>query len=67
MLQLGQSVKLFTESSVLFTVFRKYHAVDKNLDLAGDKDVAVARVRRRRPRQKLPATCQSVTEVASPG
>jgi len=40
--------------------------VDKGW-LAGDKDVAVARVRRRRPRQKLPATCQSVTEVASPG
>jgi hypothetical protein len=38
MLQLGQSVKLFTESSALFTVSRKYRAVDKDLDLTGDKD-----------------------------
>jgi hypothetical protein len=51
----------------LFTVFRKYRAVDKNLDLDGDKDVVVARVRCRRPRQKLPATCQSLPEVAGPG
>jgi hypothetical protein len=41
-------------------------AVDKDW-LAGDKDVAVARVRRRQPRQRLPATCQSLPEVAGPG
>ena len=37
-LQFDLAVKLFTQSSALFTVFRKYRAVDKDLDLAGDKD-----------------------------
>jgi hypothetical protein len=37
-LQLGLSDKPFTESGALFTVFRKYRVVDKDLDPAGDKD-----------------------------
>jgi hypothetical protein len=37
-LQLGLLDKPFTESGALFTIFRKYRAVDKDLDLDGDKD-----------------------------
>jgi hypothetical protein len=37
-LQLGLSDKFFTESGALFIGLQKYRAVDKDLDLAGDKD-----------------------------
>jgi hypothetical protein len=66
-----QGSNLICQSSFLLnpvhcsSVFSKL-AVDKDWP-TGDKDVVVARVRRRRPRQKLPATCQSLPEVAGPG